>query len=113
MLEDFNLEEDIIDLKTARKNLSQIVDEVANDHAHKVIIKNNKAAAVLVNVADYQALQDQLLAMELQMAYQEAKEAGEKGELKDWDDLVAELGIELSELPEEPKYSAELYKAAS
>ncbi len=97
MHEDLNLERDLIDLKTMRKNLTQIVDEVSNEHAYKVIIKNNKPAAVLVNVSDYQTLQDRVLALELQIALQETIEADKRGELFDWDETIAELGIELSD----------------
>jgi PHD/YefM family antitoxin component YafN of YafNO toxin-antitoxin module len=99
-----DLEKDLIDVKTMRKNLNQIVDEVSRDHAQKVIIKNDRSAALLVNVSDYQALQDRLLALELQMGLQETIEADKRGELFDWDETVAELGIELSdEEPEKPE----------
>ncbi len=100
---DLNLEDDIIDLKTMRRNLSQIVDEVRSDHTHKVIIKNNKPAAILVNVADYQALQNRLLAMELEMGLREMIEEDSRGELVDLDDLAAEFGIDLSKAPTQPK----------
>jgi prevent-host-death family protein len=104
MSENLDLERDLIDLKTMRKNLNQIVEEVSKEHTQKVIIKNNKPAAILVNVSDYQDLQNRLLAIELQMGLQETIEADKRGELYDWDETVAELGIELSEEePEKPE----------
>ncbi len=102
-MENLNPERDIISLQTMKKNLAQIVDEVANANSHKIIIKNNKATAILLSVSDYQAMQDRLQAMELEISLREMREEDARGELVDWDDLVAELGIELSEIPDEPE----------
>jgi prevent-host-death family protein len=104
MADNINLSQDILDLNTAKQNLEQLVEEVNREHAHKVIIQDNKPAAVLVNVEDYQELQEQLLAMELQMALYETKEAEKKGELVDWDEQAAELGIELKSTPKPEGY---------
>src|SRR5438105_9170166 len=96
MNEDNNNPEDVLDFKTAKRNLAQIIDEIGSEHGHKVIIKNKQTSVVVVNMADYQALQDRLLAMELEKALLETLEAGKRGELYDWDELMTELGIDLS-----------------
>jgi prevent-host-death family protein len=102
MFEKLNLVEDILDLDTARENLDQIVGEVADDHTPKVIIRNNKPAALLINIADFQAMQDHIFAMEFEMGIREMKEERERGELYSWTKQVEELGIELK-VPEKPE----------
>lgn len=101
MSENLDLERDLIDFKTMRKNLNQIVEEVSEEHTQKVIIKNNKPAAILVNVSDYQDLRNRLLAIELQLALQETIEQDQNGDTVELEELARELGIELSD--EEPK----------
>jgi prevent-host-death family protein len=103
MFEKLNLIEDILDLDTTRANLDQIVDEVADDHAQKVIIRNNKPAALLVNIADFQAMQEHILAMEFEMGIREMKEEQKRDELFDWDETLEELGIDLKGKREKPE----------
>lgn len=94
---DFNLRDDIIGLTTMRKNLAQIVDEVETDHSQKVIIRNGKPSVMLVSVDDFQDMQDQLLALELQLGLRQALEEEKRGELIELDDLAAEFGIDMSQ----------------
>jgi PHD/YefM family antitoxin component YafN of YafNO toxin-antitoxin module len=58
-----------------------------------VIIRKGKPSVVVMRVEDFQAVQDRLLAMELQEAYRQAKEEEARGELIDLDDLAAEFGF--------------------
>jgi prevent-host-death family protein len=53
-----------LDLDSAKEKFLELVDEVSRYHTQKVIIKNNKPAALLVNVADYQAILDRLAELE-------------------------------------------------
>lgn len=99
-----NLQKDTLDLKTVSENLEEIVDELTREHNHKVIIKDDQPAAVLVSASAYQELQDRLLALELQIAYQETLEAAQRGELHDWDEVKVRLNIQVSdEIPPKPE----------
>jgi prevent-host-death family protein len=91
---DFSLENDIVGITEARANFTALVDDVEREHAQKVIIRNGRAAAVLVNVADLQALQDRILAMELETAYKMALAEEKRGELLTLDTMVTNLGFD-------------------
>lgn len=94
---DFNVQDDIIGITDMRKNLTQIVDEVSTEHSQKVIIRNGRPAVMLVNIADYQALYDRVLAAELEAGLRLALEEEKRGELIDLDSMAAEFGINPSE----------------
>ncbi len=116
MSEILNIEQDILDLDSVRENLSRLVDEVNLEHTSKVIIKDNKPAALLINISDYQDLQDRLTAIELQIALYETKEAEKRGELISWEEQALELGIELTDTPKPDGYDQlvpERYRNAS
>jgi PHD/YefM family antitoxin component YafN of YafNO toxin-antitoxin module len=97
MIVDINVKEDIIDLETMGQNLAQIVSEVSEDHASKIIIQDNKPAAILMNVSDFQEMQDRIQAMELYLAMFDTMQEHEHGETIELDDLAAEFGVKLSE----------------
>lgn len=86
--------QDILDINTLSENLNEIITEVLDNHADKIIIKDNKPAALLINVEDYQALYDRVLALELEIELLLTLEAEEKGELDDWDEVTAKLGLQ-------------------
>lgn len=93
--------QEVIDLETMRHNLDEIVDRVADDHTSVVIDRGDKSVAVLVNLADYQEMQERLLAAELQEAVKQAFEEDAHGEMIDLEDFAAELGVELTDNDED------------
>ncbi len=107
MIEGFNLKEDILNITEMRKNLPQILDEVAEEHTYKVVLRHGKPAVVMLNIDEFQEMQDRLLAMELEMGLREALEEHKRGELVSVDELIDEMaveyGVDLSKLPPKPK----------
>jgi prevent-host-death family protein len=97
---DFNIQTDIIGLTDLRKNLAQIVEDIEETGSQKVIIRKGKPSVVVMSVADFQAVQDRLLAMELQEAYRQTKAEEARGELLDLDDLAAEFGFSEADFPD-------------
>ena len=97
---DFNVQEDIIGLTDLRKHLAEIVEDIETTGSQKVIIRKGKPSAVIMSVVDFQAVQDRLLAMELQEAYRLAREEEARGELVDLDDLAAKFGFSEADFPD-------------
>ncbi len=97
---DFNVQEDIIGLTDLRKHLAEIVEDIESTGSQKVVIRKGKPSVVVMSVADFQAIQDRLLAMELQEAYRLAKEEEQRGELIELDDLAAEFGFSETDFPD-------------
>lgn len=104
MAQPINFAQDILDVSEAKATLDQIVAEVERDHNHKVILYNSKPAVVLVNVNDYEELQERLFALEFQLGIREMKEADARGELRDWDEMLAGWGITLAPTPKPKGY---------
>lgn len=97
---DFNVQEDIIGLTDLRKHLAEIVEDIETTGSQKVVIRKGKPSVVVMSVADFQAVQDRLLAMELQEAYRMAKEEEQRGELIDLENMAAEFGFSESDFPD-------------
>jgi prevent-host-death family protein len=97
-----NFEKDIIGLTDFRSNLAEIVDEIMTEHTEKIIVRNGKPAVVVISVADYQAMQNRLLAAELEAGLQAALTEEKRGELLDLDDLITGLGFAPSEFKPGP-----------
>jgi prevent-host-death family protein len=97
-----NLEKDIIGLTDFRSNLTEIIEEIVTEHTEKVIIRNGKPTVVVISVSDYQALQDRLLAAELEAGLQAALEEEKRGELIELDAMIRELGFSPTEFNSSP-----------
>ena len=100
-----NVQKDIIGLTKLRNSLADVVDEIVNEHSHKVIIRNGEPVVVMVGVTEYQetqdqlqALQEQLLAMELKNSLAAALVEEAQGELIELDNLAAEFGLNKKEI---------------
>lgn len=91
--------ENLVSVTDLARHASRIVGETADDGEPRVILKNNKVAAVLVSVEQAQRISDvdeiigdlQLWALSL------ARMATDSGARHDLDDVIAELGIDLDD----------------
>lgn len=97
---DFNVQEDIIGLTDLRKHLAEIVENIETTGSQKIIIRKGKPSVVVMSVADFQAVQERLLAMELQEAYRLTKEEEARGELIELDELAREFGFSEADFPD-------------
>lgn len=88
----------LVSVSDLARNASRLVREVAEGEP-KVILKNNKVAAVLVSEAAARRMSTaDELAEDLQLwALAFVRAATDSGERHDLDDVIAELGIELDE----------------
>lgn len=105
-----------IDRATAQANFNQLLDEISEGQADKVVIQDDNTAAVIISLTDFQIMQDRLLAIELIQAVQEVKEADAKGDLLSWSELATTLGIERTNHPKPEGYDQlvpEKYRSAS
>jgi antitoxin StbD len=91
--------ENLISITELSKNTSKIISAAADDGEPRVILKNNKVAAVIVSADDIERISavDEL-AEDLQLwAAALARTATDSGERHDLDDVLAELGIDLDD----------------
>lgn len=88
----------LVSVTELSRNVSKFVNE-ASEGQPKVILKNNKVAAVIVSAEDVKRIDaaDEL-AEDLQLwALALARSATDSGERHELDDVIAELGIDLDE----------------
>lgn len=75
----------------ARSELTRLLDEVEKQHEHLVLTRNGRPAAVLMSVAEYEALQETLevLADADALADLRASEDDVRaGRVDDWEDVT-------------------------
>ena len=94
---------DILDEQNLTRNFDQIFEDVARGVSQKVLLKNNVQVLVITKADNYIEAEQRLFALELQQTVEEMKEEYKRGELIDFDELVAEWGIELPNEYEEPE----------
>jgi antitoxin YefM len=86
----------MIPFTEARARLSELVDEVESRHEHVVITRNGRPAAVVISLAEYEALEETLEILqdeELLRALRESDDDVKAGRVSTLDEVRRELGL--------------------
>jgi prevent-host-death family protein len=86
----------MIPFTEARARLSELVDEVESRHEHVVITRNGRPAAVVISLAEYEALAETLEILqdeELLRALRESDDDVKAGRVSTLDEVRRELGL--------------------
>lgn len=97
---DFTPSQDIIGLTDMRRNLAQIVEDVETTGSQKVVIRKGRPSVVVISVAEFEKLQNQVLAIELEESLNQAREEQKRGELIELDVLAAKFGFSEADFPD-------------
>jgi len=84
----------IVPVREFRRNLAELLSDVADRRDHVLVTRNGRPAAALVPVDEYEALEEtaEILSDPETMAAIEAGRAElERGETVEWDDVRREL----------------------
>jgi prevent-host-death family protein len=91
---------DIIGLTDMRRNLAEIIEDVETTGSQKVVIRKGRPSVVVISVAEFEDLQNRLLAMELEAGLRQAREEQQRGELLELDELAAKFGLGEADFPD-------------
>ena len=90
--------ENMISVTELARNTSKIISDTADDGEPRVILRNNKVAAVLVSAKQAERMNEMdEVAEDLQLwALSLARMVTDSGDRHDLDEVIAELGIDLN-----------------